>query len=56
MFVHFFQKVNNELYKTGKFELMNQKTDEDEHSIEMQLSYVAKVMERFQKYTYYYLS
>ena len=39
-------KVNKELYDTGKFELMNQKTDEDEHSIEMQLSYVAKVMER----------
>lgn len=39
------QELNKELYDTGKFELMNQKTDEDEHSIEMQLSYVAKVME-----------
>jgi predicted class III extradiol MEMO1 family dioxygenase len=38
--------VNKELLATGKFELMNRKTDEDEHSIEMQLSYVAKVMER----------
>lgn len=38
-------KVNKELHNTGKFELMNRKTDEDEHSIEMQLSYVAKVME-----------
>lgn len=37
--------VNNELYKTGKFEWMSQKTDEDEHSIEMQLSFLAKVME-----------
>lgn len=26
--------------------MMSQKTDEDEHSIEMQLSYVAKVMEK----------
>ncbi len=33
------------MHSTGKFELMNRKTDEDEHSIEMQLSYVAKVME-----------
>ncbi len=38
--------VNKELYDTGKFELMSQKTDEDEHSIEMQLSFVAKVMEK----------
>jgi hypothetical protein len=28
---------------------MNLKTDEDEHSIEMQLPYIAKVMERFYK-------
>lgn len=41
-------KVNKELYETGKFETMSQKTDEDEHSIEMQLSYIAKIMERFQ--------
>ena len=26
--------------------MMSQKTDEDEHSIEMQLAYIAKVMER----------
>lgn len=39
------QEINKELLATGKFELMNRKTDEDEHSIEMQLSYVAKVME-----------
>lgn len=39
------QEITKELYKTGKFEMMNQKVDEDEHSIEMQLSYVAKVME-----------
>lgn len=39
------QEINNELYKTGKFDYMNIKTDEDEHSIEMQLPYLAKVME-----------
>jgi len=39
------QDINNELYKTGKFEYMTQKTDEDEHSIEMQLSFLAKAME-----------
>jgi predicted class III extradiol MEMO1 family dioxygenase len=42
-----FFAVNQELHKTGKFELMSLKTDEDEHSIEMQLSYIAKVMERY---------
>lgn len=35
--------------KTGKFEYMSMKTDEDEHSIEMQLSFLAKVMERLEK-------
>ncbi|CAF0758201.1 unnamed protein product [Brachionus calyciflorus] len=39
------QEINNELFKTGKFEWMSIKTDEDEHSIEMQLSFLAKVME-----------
>lgn len=39
------QEINKELFDTGKFELMSQKVDEDEHSIEMQLAYVAKVME-----------
>lgn len=32
---------------TGHFKWMDQKTDEDEHSIEMHLPYVAKVMEDF---------
>jgi len=39
------QDINDQLHKTGKFEYMSLKTDEDEHSIEMQLSYVAKIME-----------
>jgi predicted class III extradiol MEMO1 family dioxygenase len=30
---------------SGLFEIMNINTDEDEHSIEMQLPYIAKVME-----------
>lgn len=35
--------VYDELYKTGLFEEMSLGTDEDEHSIEMHLPYVAKV-------------
>jgi predicted class III extradiol MEMO1 family dioxygenase len=38
--------VYGELYGTGLFEEMSISTDEDEHSIEMQLPYIAKVMER----------
>jgi hypothetical protein len=33
----------DELSRTGHFEQMDQSTDEDEHSIEMHLPYVAKV-------------
>ena len=40
-----FVTVNKELFDTGNFELMDLSTDEDEHSIEMQLPYIAKVME-----------
>ncbi|XP_033733789.1 protein MEMO1-like [Pecten maximus] len=40
------QQINQELYATGKFETMKLSTDEDEHSIEMHLPYIAKVMER----------
>ncbi len=38
--------VNQELMATGEFETMDMKTDEAEHSIEMHLPYIAKVMER----------
>lgn len=41
------QEVNRELRKTELFQWMDLKTDEDEHSIEMQLPYLAKVMEDF---------
>jgi len=39
------REVTNELLETGKFEVMSMSADEDEHSIEMQLPYIAKVME-----------
>lgn len=38
--------VNNELYATGEFEKLDQADDEKEHSIELHLPYIAKVMER----------
>ena len=41
--------VYGELYGTGLFEEMSISTDEDEHSIEMHLPYIAKIMERFLK-------
>ncbi|XP_004207060.1 protein MEMO1 isoform X1 [Hydra vulgaris] len=37
--------INNELLGTGKFDIMSKETDENEHSIEMQLPFIAKVME-----------
>ncbi|RXG55653.1 Protein MEMO1 [Armadillidium vulgare] len=41
------QQVYNELYATEHFETMSVAADEDEHSIEMHLPYIAKVMEDF---------
>ncbi|XP_037954614.1 protein MEMO1 isoform X2 [Teleopsis dalmanni] len=40
-------QTNTELEKTGAFSWMDAKTDEDEHSIEMHLPFIAKVMENF---------
>lgn len=37
--------INEELLSTGEFEVMTLEADEDEHSIEMHLPYVARVME-----------
>lgn len=37
--------VNADLMATGEFQWMDMKTDEDEHSIEMHLPYIAKIME-----------
>lgn len=39
--------VYEELETTDAFETMSTQTDEDEHSIEMHLPYIAKVMERY---------
>jgi predicted class III extradiol MEMO1 family dioxygenase len=36
--------MNEELSKTGKFEVMDETVDEEEHSIEMQLSYLRLVI------------
>lgn len=38
--------VNGDLEMTGQFEWMDLDTDENEHSIEMHLPYIAKVMEK----------
>lgn len=40
-----FVAVYRELEATGHFEFMSMTVDEEEHSIEMQLPYIAKVME-----------
>lgn len=37
--------ISQDLLDTGHFEIMSMEADEDEHSIEMQLPYIAKVME-----------
>ncbi|XP_065882573.1 protein MEMO1-like [Dysidea avara] len=39
------QQVYKELRSTGHFDMMDLKTDEEEHSIEMHLPYTAKMME-----------
>lgn len=36
-----------ELYKTGQFEWMSQSVDEDEHSLEMHLPYIYKILSTF---------
>lgn len=43
--------INRELDATGHFETMKLSTDEDEHSIEMQLPFIAKVMESSNNFT-----
>ncbi|VDD95763.1 unnamed protein product [Enterobius vermicularis] len=40
------QKVNAELRDTGYFELMDKQSEEAEHSLEMQLPFIYKVMEK----------
>lgn len=38
--------VIHQLYSSGEFTLMNTQTDDDEHSIEMQLPYIRKIFEK----------
>ena len=51
VFIFFYCSINTEisqeLLNTGHFEIMTVEADEDEHSIEMQLPYIAKVGEEF---------
>lgn len=42
-----FYKVYKELAETRKFSSMDLSTDEAEHSIEMHLPYIAKILERY---------
>lgn len=44
--LRFLFAVNGDLEMTGQFEWMDLDTDENEHSIEMHLPYIAKVMEK----------
>eukprot|EP01112_Ceratiomyxa_fruticulosa_P010350 TRINITY_DN2736_c0_g1_i1.p1 TRINITY_DN2736_c0_g1~~TRINITY_DN2736_c0_g1_i1.p1 ORF type:complete len:308 (-),score=65.48 TRINITY_DN2736_c0_g1_i1:150-1073(-) len=39
------REVVEELYKTGSFEYISKEAEEDEHSLEMHLPYIVKVME-----------
>ncbi|CAL8099493.1 unnamed protein product [Calicophoron daubneyi] len=41
------KEVNNELFKTGEFILLDPPYDSKERSIEMQLPFIAKIMENF---------
>eukprot|EP01137_Pigoraptor_chileana_P009188 Opistho-2@57078 len=45
------KEVNAELRAAGSFDTMSKSTDEDEHSIEMHLPYIKKVMERQPQFT-----
>ncbi|XP_072401888.1 protein MEMO1 [Diabrotica undecimpunctata] len=45
--LHVDSQINSELEMTGQFEWMDLDTDENEHSIEMHLPYIAKVMENY---------
>lgn len=42
-----FLSVNEELKATGKFELMDLRVDEAEHSMEMHLPYLVKVFQGY---------
>eukprot|EP01118_Nematostelium_gracile_P005440 TRINITY_DN1721_c0_g1_i2.p1 TRINITY_DN1721_c0_g1~~TRINITY_DN1721_c0_g1_i2.p1 ORF type:complete len:208 (-),score=38.71 TRINITY_DN1721_c0_g1_i2:23-646(-) len=42
---HHHQNINQELFESGSFDWMKKSIDEDEHSIEMQLPYIVKMMQ-----------
>ncbi|KAL6741510.1 hypothetical protein Aduo_014758 [Ancylostoma duodenale] len=44
-FLHFEFVVNDELRATRQFDLMDRSDEEAEHSIEMQMPFIAKIME-----------
>ncbi|VEL38919.1 unnamed protein product, partial [Protopolystoma xenopodis] len=46
--LHIDEATLHELRHTGEFCELSLKRDEDEHSLEMQLPYLAKVMEQYQ--------
>lgn len=41
------REITQTLYDTGKFQWMTQQTDEDEHSLEMHLPYVYKMLSKY---------
>ena len=45
------REVNDELMSSGEFEVMTLEADEDEHSIEMHLPYIARVMQGNRDFT-----
>eukprot|EP00960_Hanusia_phi_P039414 753882-Hanusia_phi.AAC.2 len=42
-------RIKRELHSSGLFEYMSEEVDEDEHSLEMQMPYIYKVMEQGSK-------
>jgi len=41
------RETTAELYKSGQFEWMSQPVDEDEHSLEMHLPYIYKMLSKY---------
>lgn len=41
------RETTAELYASGKFEWMSQSVDEDEHSLEMHLPYIHKILSKY---------
>jgi predicted class III extradiol MEMO1 family dioxygenase len=41
------RETTNQLYETGKFQWMSKSVDEDEHSLEMHLPYIYKILSKY---------